>query len=191
MRVSREQAEKNRAAVIEAAGRGFRRSGFDGVGIVEIMKAAGLTHGGFYGAFRSKAHLAAEASAQAMADSRKTWAALLERTPEDPLAGLEKSYLSERHRDRPAEGCFLAALASEAARAGPEVQAAFREGVEGMVGLLEQAGETREEALFRISAFVGALTLARAVGESDLSRALLEAAAAGLKRPPEAGEAEA
>lgn len=188
MRVTREQAEKNRLAVVEAASRSFRRSGFEGVGIVEIMKDAGLTHGGFYGCFRSKAQLASEASVQAFSEAHKTWTAVLETEQADPLAALEAFYLSEKHRDRPAEGCFMAGLAADAARAGPEVQAAFRAGVEGMAALLEQAGETRAQALFRLSAFVGALTLARAVGDAALSRALLDAAAEGLRRPVQAGD---
>src|SRR5690606_3229066 len=119
MRVSREKAGQNRADVIRTASQGFRERGFDGISIAEIMKAAGLTHGGFYGQFASKEELVGEAVGQGFETSRRRWQQVLTRGGDKPLAALADFYLSAAHRDQPADGCVLAALASDAARSGP------------------------------------------------------------------------
>src|SRR5271157_1892356 len=107
MRVSREKAAENRERIVETAARMFRENGFDGVGVDAIMNGAGLTHGGFYGHFRSKDDLAAEATTRALArgvekQSRYT-----------KLNDLVSGYLSERHRDDRANGCAIAALGAD------------------------------------------------------------------------------
>ncbi len=190
MKVTKQQAAANRAAVVEAAGRLFRARGFGGVGVAEISRAAGLTHGGFYGQFASKDALAAEACDRAFAES-------LERLefrlggPEGGLARLLDGYLSPRHRDRPDDGCPMAAYAAEVARGEPALQDRFAAGVERYVDALAEglpeggdAAERRRRALTVLAALVGAMTLARATAATDpeLSAELLAAVRQELER---------
>src|ERR1700746_2272447 len=114
MRVTREQAAANRERIIETAGELFRSKGFSGIGVADIMKAAGLTHGGFYGHFASKDDLAAEACVRALSPERGK-----EATASSTAGGLEailNAYLSPRHRNDRAHGCFIAAVASDVVR---------------------------------------------------------------------------
>ncbi len=101
MRVSKAQAEANRARIIETAGRLFREKGFDGIGVADLMKEAGLTHGGFYGHFASKEDLAAAATAQAFAEMRAYLEKTIARYPEDAFERFVRAYLSEKHRAAP------------------------------------------------------------------------------------------
>src|SRR6476619_2991342 len=119
MKVSRQQAAQNRERIVEAAAQLFRERGFEGIGVADLMKEAGLTHGGFYGHFESKEDLMAQACTRASARSRALWTRLAERAPRDPLAEIASVYLTARHRDDPGDGCLMAALASDAARQGP------------------------------------------------------------------------
>src|SRR5262245_10098091 len=112
MKVTREQAVENRERIVAAAARLFREHGFDGIGVADIMKSAGLTHGGFYGHFGSKDDLAAEACARALDRSVTKWDAIAA-ADGDPLATIVGSYLSEAHRDRPGSGCMVAAVGSD------------------------------------------------------------------------------
>ena len=131
MKVSKEKAAAHRAAIVDAAERLFRERGFDGVGVAEITKAAGLTHGGFYGHFASKEVLAAEACGEAFAKSRVRAARSTD------LAGYIASYLSPRHRDRPEAGCPMPAYATEVARQGAVVQEQFVAGVDRFVEVVD------------------------------------------------------
>jgi TetR/AcrR family transcriptional regulator, transcriptional repressor for nem operon len=115
MRVSREQAAENRDRIIDVAGRLFRERGLDGIGVANLMKAAGLTHGGFYGHFASKEDLEVQACQRVLDRSAETWPAMA-KDPQAPLKGLLDRYLTARHRDGPGEGCIYAALASDVAR---------------------------------------------------------------------------
>jgi TetR/AcrR family transcriptional repressor of nem operon len=124
MKVSREQAAQNRERIIEAAAQLFRKRGFDGIGVADLMKEAGLTHGGFYGHFASKEDLIAEASARALTDSVAVWSKLADRASGDPLSAVAGAYLTSRHRDNPGAGCLLAALGPDVARQGPAVRRA-------------------------------------------------------------------
>jgi len=185
MRVSREQAEKNRTTVIDVASRLFRARGFDGVGIADIMKAAGLTHGGFYGQFGSKEQLAAEASSAALSRTRKRWQSALAADPAAPMQAAASFYLTAAHRDHPESGCAFAALAADASRSGTEVKAAFEAGLERQVSVLQDAllargippEEARAQTLAAVSTLVGALALSRAVNDKSLSDEILASAA--------------
>jgi TetR/AcrR family transcriptional regulator, transcriptional repressor for nem operon len=119
MKVSREQAALNRERILEAAAQLFRERGFDGIGVADLMKQAGLTHGGFYGHFSSKEELIAEASARALTSTFALLSEQAERAAGDPLSAVASTYLSSRHRDDPGTGCLLAAL-------GPDVIATIR-----------------------------------------------------------------
>src|SRR5687768_16690857 len=94
MRVSRERAAENRDRIIDAAGRLVRERGFDGIGVANLMKAAGLTHGGFYGNFESKEDLAVEACERVLARTAETWPAMAAKDPDAPLKGLLEQYLT-------------------------------------------------------------------------------------------------
>ena len=193
MKVTREQAERNRERVVEAAARLFRERGFEGVGVADLMKSAGLTHGGFYGQFNSKEHLMVEACGQAQEESDQKWRELLEHTPKKPLSAIASFYLSPQHRDNPGTGCVVAALSIDAARQGTPVRAAFTEAVKRMVAFLEQfvpgrsAKTRRREALVTYASMVGAIVLARTVNDTALSEEILEAAHSQLAQHDKAG----
>lgn len=181
MRVSREQAAANRERIIEAAGALFRAKGFDGVGVADIMKAADLTHGGFYGHFASKDDLAAQASQRALARAAANWSKIVAEAPKDPYAALLNRYLSPRHRDDPGHGCAFAALSVDAARCAKPVRAAFAEGLEPLIEIVAKAlpgrskAARRRKAIATVAELVGALILSRAVGSGKLSDEVLEA----------------
>src|SRR5258708_39191857 len=130
MKVSRDQAAENRSRIVDVAGRLFRARGFDGIGVADLMKAAGLTHGGFYGHFKSKDDLAAQACERALARSAETWAALADGGAPAPLSTLVDHYLSGRHRDDTGRGCVYAALAADVARQdNPALRRSVTDGV--------------------------------------------------------------
>jgi TetR/AcrR family transcriptional repressor of nem operon len=187
MKVSREQAAENRARVLEVAGRLFREKGFDGIAVAEIMKGAGLTHGGFYNQFGSKDDLAAEACAQVLAEAAERWRKLGEGA--DPLGTLVGSYLSARHRDGAGKGCAIPALAADAARQPAAIRAAFTKGLRDFIDVLatfvpgRAAAARREKALATMSGMVGAMVLARAVNDAELSDEILRAGAKAFGAP--------
>ena len=192
MKVSREQAAENRERVLGVAAQLFRERGFDGVGLADIMKAAGLTHGGFYGQFASKEDLMAQASARAFAGGVAWWSRLAAAAPEQPLDAVTSRFLSTAHRDQPGQGCWVAALGSEVARQAGPVRHALTEGITDMVDLLAQwmpgrfKAAKREKALALYAGMVGALVLARAVDDAALSEEILQAVARTLPKSNQA-----
>src|SRR5580658_10489826 len=182
MRVSRQKAAEHRERIIDAAGALFREKGFDGIGLADIMKAADLTHGGFYGHFASKDDLAAQASKRTMARAAMNWGKVIGDAKGNPYAALLDHYLSPRHRDDPGQGCAFAALGSDAARCGKPVRAAFAEGMAPLIDILSEvvAGRTkaarRRKAIATLTQLVGAIVLSRAVGDAGLSDEILGAA---------------
>jgi TetR/AcrR family transcriptional repressor of nem operon len=181
MKVSREKAAENRERVIEAAAALFRARGFDGIGVAEIMKAADLTHGGFYGQFSSKDDLIAQASRHTLERSAAKWQRIVAEAGGRPYAALLKNYLTPRHRDQPNRGCAIAALGTDVARSGSrDVRETFAEGLESLLGILAESASgagskaaRRRKAITAMAALVGAVTLARAVGDSALSDEIL------------------
>jgi TetR/AcrR family transcriptional repressor of nem operon len=135
MKVSKAQAQENRARIVETAATLFREHGYDGVGVADLMAAAGFTHGGFYKHFGSKADLMAEAAASGIAQSVANKGNL-------DLAAFVAHYLSREHRDDRGAGCTLAALGGDAARQSAEVQAKFADGIESSVAAFRQKGAT-------------------------------------------------
>ncbi|ARU04838.1 TetR family transcriptional regulator [Comamonas serinivorans] len=161
MKVSKAQAQANRARIVEAAATLFRERGYDGVGVAELMGAAGFTHGGFYKHFPSKADLMAETAASGFAK--------LEAAHPIDLAAFVQAYVCRDHRDGRGEGCTLAALCGDAARQPDPIRAEFAEGVERLLTQLTPPGDTpAEQAQARALAID---TLAHAVGALVLSRA--------------------
>ena len=182
VRVTREQAAANREKILEVAGALFRERGFDGIGVADIMKRAGLTHGGFYGHFASKDDLAAETTARIV--GRGGWAERITGKAKPTLADVVRSYLSPRHRDEPGHGCLFAAVGSDVARQPRPIRHALTEGVRARLDALRDLvpgsspSARRRRAVATLSGLVGALILARAVDDPELSDEILKAARA-------------
>jgi TetR/AcrR family transcriptional repressor of nem operon len=192
MRVSKEQASKNRQRVLDLAAQRFRERGFDGIGVAELMQQAGLTHGGFYGQFASKDALTEEACTQVMRDSMETVRAMAAKQPEEPCQAIYAGYLSEQHRQQPGSGCLLAALGSDLARQGPATRQAVTTGFTAIAELLAgyMPGVTpqqqRQQALAAYAGMIGAQICARAVDDPALAAEILQACAALLPQSPPA-----
>ncbi len=181
MGVPKHQATRNRQAIIEAASRAFRERGVDGVGVADVMKEAGFTHGGFYNHFASKDALAAECCAAVFARSAAQMKALL--AAEDDggpgaFRAMLEAYLSTEHRDAPAVACPTATLAVDAARQGELMQTAYAEGIETLLYIIQTyiasrpgrggtEAQAREDAIAMLSSLVGAIVVARGVGAAN------------------------
>lgn len=187
MRVSRAQAEKNRENVITVASQLFRKHGFDGVGLKDIMKGAGLTQGAFYKQFASKEDLAARASKRAFDEAAKRWEDSVAENPEDPLGAMLELYLSTGHRDEIMDGCPIVALGADASRQSNEVKAPFEAGIRGLIEslgrLIEESDDQRvnSNAMAVLSTMTGAVILSRAVNDKALSEQILRAAAESIR----------
>jgi TetR/AcrR family transcriptional regulator, transcriptional repressor for nem operon len=183
MRVSKEQAAKNREDILKAASRLMRERGIAGVGVDALTEAAGMTHGSLYSQFGSKERLVEEAVAHAIAVKGQ-------QVPEAfALSDYVSEYLSAAHRDEPGTGCPFAALCCEMPRQTRGVRERFTAGVRGMVGLLSgrmgsglQPRQREEKALTTVASLVGALVLARAVNDPKLSDDILRATRNALGR---------
>jgi TetR/AcrR family transcriptional regulator, transcriptional repressor for nem operon len=196
MRVSRQTLAAHRAAILDQAGRLFRERGIDAVGVADITRAAGLTHGAFYGHFPSKTALAAEACSDSLIEGARHWRARAVRARaegRDPLAAIIDAYLTEQHRDRPEDGCALASLGPEIARAEPPLRQALDAGISALTDVLEEeigarhptvdAATRAQAALAALVALTGGLIVARAcAADHERSRAALRAAAELARR---------
>src|SRR5688572_20090712 len=186
MKVSREQAAENRERIVQVAAKLFRERGFDGIGVADLMKAAGLTHGGFYGHFASKEDLAAEASGRALEETLQYWSTAIEKAPDEAFLRIVNRYVSEGHRDAPGKGCLVAALGSDVGRQARPVRRVVTDGINAFIGQLMQLvpGKSkparRRQALTDFAAMVGAVTIARAVDDPALSKDVLDAVASLL-----------
>jgi TetR/AcrR family transcriptional regulator, transcriptional repressor for nem operon len=166
--------------IVDAAARAIRRSGYAGTSVADIMKQAGLTHGGFYAHFHSREAMLAEAADRAGADAVAASARIAAAVPpEQALRQLMSAYLSKEHVNSAESGCPVAALGSEMPRQAPEVRRAATRRIKEMIDVVArhlpdwgQPG-AHERALVIVSAMSGALLLARAVDDPKLSEALL------------------
>lgn len=191
MKVSRIVAAEHRRVLLEQSGRMLRRHGIEGVSIAGVARAAGLTHGAFYGHFASKAALVAEAIGDSLIEAAGRWRARAARrrgAGGEGLGALIAGYLTEAHRDAPESGCALAALGPEMSRGEPVVAAALQAGTAALVAVLaEEIGVLHPElapaarrgrALAVLAAMTGGLVLARALAADGAeSRAALDCAA--------------
>jgi len=191
MKVTREQAAENHERVIEVASRLFRENGFEGAGVADIMKGAGLTHGGFYAQFKSKDDLAAQACARGLAQTLEKVRERARTSRGDPLATLIKTYVSKAHRDGRGTGCVIAALASEIPRQNRPLRDAFADGIEEFIDTVADmhTGPSkpakRKKAMAVLAEMVGAIVLARAV-DDPLAQKIIDAAVADLTAPRQA-----
>lgn len=185
-RVSKEQASKNHRAIEEVSARMFREQGFKAVSVNELMSAAGLTHGGFYGHFDSKDALATVACEKAFAQSKERIGKRIGQPGESSAAlrAIVDGYLTTERRDNLGDGCPASAFVSDIARepAGSPLRAAYIDGVKGLLGQLGTVAPAgrQDDALVQLSAMVGALLLSRATAGDDLSERFLDIVRARL-----------
>jgi TetR/AcrR family transcriptional repressor of nem operon len=193
MRGTKTQVAANRSRIIGEAARQFRERGFDGIGVAELMRSVGLTHGGFYGYFASKEELMALACRRAVDDMLADWRDRAAAATDDPVAAITAPYLSAAHRDEAGSGCLMAALGPEVARQGPSVRGAVTECLGEVVDTIarqisEPDPAARRAAAIRIFAsLVGSIVAARAVDDPALSDEILATARAGLTEYPLTG----
>ena len=180
MRVTKEQAAKNRQRIIEIASQLFREQGFDGIGVADLMKQSGFTHGGFYGHFDSKEELMTEACTHAGSGLVSQLRDRVNDASENPLAAVIQSYLTMEHCEHPGQGCVVVALGSEASRHGEGVNRALTDSLRELFDLLASIvpGRTKaarfERALSTYASMVGAMVLARSVDDPVLAEQILQ-----------------
>jgi TetR/AcrR family transcriptional regulator, transcriptional repressor for nem operon len=175
--------EATHERIVETAARAIRRSGYDGTSVADLMKEAGLTHGGFYAHFTSREAMLAEAADRAGAEAVAASSRIAASVPaEQALQSLLHAYLSKEHVKSPEMGCPVAALGSEMPRQAPEVRRAATRRIKEMIDVVARQSPdwgqpgAHEHALVTASTMVGALVMARAVDDPKLSDALLKAA---------------
>src|SRR6266481_2618824 len=194
MRYSREHKLETHARIVKKASMRLREKGAHGIGVADLMKEAGLTHGGFYAHFDSREALVIEAFAHAMDRSTEHWRKLTEEAPpEKRLAIIVDSYLTSAHRDDPGRGCAVPALGAEIARESPKTRKAFAAKLERMIDMLAAQipdvprPAARKRAMAVIATMMGTVVLARVAGSGEFSEEILGAgreAVLGRAAPP-------
>ena len=196
MRYSKEHKQETHARILKKASVRLREKGAHGIGVADLMKEAGLTHGGFYAHFDSREALVIEAFAYAMDRSTERWRKVAEETPVDKrLATIVENYLTPVHRDDPGNGCAVPALGAEIARESPKTRKAFAAKLEQMIDMMaDQVPDVprkaaRKQAMATLATMIGTLVLSRIAGTGEFSgeilgagrEAVLGRAAAGKK----------
>jgi TetR/AcrR family transcriptional regulator, transcriptional repressor for nem operon len=182
MRYSREHKLETHARIVKKASVRLREKGAHGIGVADLMKDAGLTHGGFYAHFDSREALVIEAFAHAMDRSTERWRKIgMETAPEKRLANIVDSYLTPAHRDDPGHGCAVPTLGAEIARESPRTRKAFAAKLEQMIDMLAEqipgapAKAARKQAMATLATMMGTLVLARIGGSGEFSDEILAA----------------
>ena len=182
MRYSKEHKLETHARIVKKASVRLGEKGAHGVGVADLMKDAGLTHGGFYAHFDSREALVIEAFTHAMDRSTERWRKLAEQTPPDKrLAMVVDSYLTPVHRDDPGHGCAIPTLGAEIARESPRTRKAFAAKLEQMIDMLAaqvpngSRKAARKQAMAVIATMMGTLVLARVAGNGEFSDEILGA----------------
>jgi TetR/AcrR family transcriptional repressor of nem operon len=182
MRYSKEHKQDTHARIVKKAAVRLREKGAHGVGVADLMKEAGLTHGGFYAHFDSREALVIEAFAYASVRSRDHWRKIAEQTPpEKRLALIVDSYLNSAHRDDPGHGCAIASLGADIARESPKTRKAFSAELEQMIDLIADQipsvprKAARRQATATLATLMGALVMARIAGNGEFSDEIMAA----------------
>jgi TetR/AcrR family transcriptional repressor of nem operon len=182
MRYSREHKQETHARIVRKASVRLREKGAHGVGVADLMKEAGLTHGGFYAHFDSREALVVEALAYASSRSREHWRKLAQQTPpEKRLALTVDAYLTPMHRDDLGHGCAIASLGAEIVREGPKTRKAFASELEQMIEFIaDQIPHSprkiaRKQAAATLATMMGTLVMARIAGNGEFSDEILAA----------------
>jgi TetR/AcrR family transcriptional regulator, transcriptional repressor for nem operon len=180
MRYSREHKQETHERIVRKASVRLREKGANGVGVADLMKEAGLTHGGFYAHFPSREALVIEALGYAMDRSTERWRKMAETTPpEKRLAMIVDSYLTGVHRDDPGHGCAVPALGAEIARESPKARKAFAAKLEQMIDMIaDQITDVprkaaRKRAAAALATMMGTVVLARIAGSGEFSEEIL------------------
>ncbi|MBR1176188.1 TetR/AcrR family transcriptional regulator [Bradyrhizobium sp. KB893862 SZCCT0404] len=200
MRYSREHKQETHDRIVKKASVRLREKGAHGIGVADLMKEAGLTHGGFYAHFDSREALVIESFAYAMDRSMEHWRKITgEASPEKRLALIAEAYLSTLHRDNPGHGCSIPALGAEIARESPKTRKAFAGKLDEMIEMMTDyipnvpRKAARKQAIATLATMAGTMLLARIAGSSELSDEVLKAgkdsALEGAKREPKAAAA--
>ncbi|WP_375160860.1 TetR/AcrR family transcriptional regulator [Bradyrhizobium sp. RDT46] len=200
MRYSREHKQETHDRIVRKASVRLREKGAHGIGVADLMKEAGLTHGGFYAHFDSREALVIEAFGYAMDRSMEHWRKITDEvSPEKRLALIAEAYLSALHRDNPGHGCSIPALGAEIARESPKARKAFAGKLDEMIELLAEyipnlpRKAARKQAIATLATMAGTMLLARIAGSSELSDEVLKAgrdvALEGAKREPKVAAA--
>src|SRR5882724_10314249 len=195
MRYSREHKLETHARIVKRASVRLREKGAHGIGVADLMKEAGLTHGGFYAHFDSRDALVIEAFNYAMERSNANWRKMAEQTPaEKRFAAIVESYLTTIHRDDPGHGCAVPTLGPEIARESAKTRKAFAARLDDMIEMMaDQVPElprkvARQQAIAALATMAGALVLSRVAGSGEFSEEILgagrEAALAGRAKAP-------
>src|ERR1700752_343372 len=182
MRYSKEHKFQTHARIVKKASVKLREKGAHGIGVADLMKDAGLTHGGFYAHFDSRDALVVEAFGYAMDRSMERWRKLAEQTPPDKrLATIVASYLTPAHRDDPGRGCAVPSLGAEIARESPKTRKAFAAKLEQMIDMIaDQLPDlprkaARKQAASALATMMGTLVLSRIAGNGEFSEEILSA----------------
>jgi TetR/AcrR family transcriptional regulator, transcriptional repressor for nem operon len=194
MRYSREHKQETHARIVRKASVRLREKGAHGVGVADLMKEAGLTHGGFYAHFDSREALVIEAFAYAMDRSMEHWRRAFGQVPPDKrLSMIVDSYLTPVHRDDPGHGCAVPTLGAEIVRESPKTRKAFAAKLEQMIDMMaaqipDASGKAaRKQAAATLATMMGTLVLSRIAGTSEFSDEILAAGReSALARPPQA-----
>jgi TetR/AcrR family transcriptional repressor of nem operon len=189
MRYVKGHGLQTRSRIVEEASYGLRQRGADGMSVVDLMKLAGLTHGGFYAHFDSRDALVVEAFALAMDRTIAHWRDLVKGMPrEERFEAFVQGYLSSSHRDDRAHGCVLPALGADIARSGPKVRRTFARKFGEMIDMIARLlpemspKEARRAATSALATMMGPIVLARAVGDKAVSHEILAAGQQALRR---------
>ncbi|BBO05702.1 MULTISPECIES: TetR/AcrR family transcriptional regulator [Bradyrhizobium] len=197
MRYSREHKQETHDRIVKRASVRLREKGAHGIGVADLMKEAGLTHGGFYAHFDSREALVIEAFGYAMDRSMEHWRKITDEvSPDKRLAMIAEAYLSALHRDNPGHGCSIPALGAEIARESPKARKAFAGKLDEMIEVLADnipnmpRKAARKQAVATLATMAGTMLLARIAGSSELSDEVLkvgrDSALEGAKREPKA-----
>ena len=197
MRYSKEHKQETHARIVKKASVRLREKGAHGIGVADLMKEAGLTHGGFYAHFDSREALVIEAFAYAMDRSTERWRKIAEETPpEKRLATIVETYLTPVHRDDPGHGCAVPTLGAEIARESSKTRKAFAAKLEQMIDMMADQildvprKTARKQAVAALATMIGTLVLSRIAGNGEFSDEILAAGreavasrAAAAKKP--------
>ena len=182
MRYSKEHKQETHARIVKKASVRLREKGAHGIGVADLMKEAGLTHGGFYAHFDSREALVIEAFAYAMDRSTERWRKVAEDTPpEKRLATIVETYLTPVHRDDPGHGCAVPTLGAEIARESPKTRKAFAAKLEAMIDMIADQildvprKSARKQAVAALATMMGTLVLSRIAGNGEFSDEILAA----------------
>ena len=198
MRYSREHKLETHARIVRKASVRLRQKGAHGVGVADLMKEAGLTHGGFYAHFNSRDDLVIEAFTHAMDRSTERWRKLAGQTSrEKRFAMIVDSYLTSLHRDDPGRGCAIPTLGAEIARESSRTRRVFAGRLDQMIDMLADQipglprKAARKRAMAAMATMIGTLVMARVAGSGEFSDEILGAgreALLGRAKSPKPGK---